>query len=360
MKSICKLIGKILIYIIICVFFFICLDYTAFLLLKKHGDLPSGKYSIIKETKFSPTEYFYNTFSPENPFPLREPLGINYKKNNITMFGCSYAYGSGVSNNETLLGNLSELTKRPVYNYGFPGEGIQHTLFKLDFPNVNKVIKNSDYIIQIFIGDHLFRMMGIMPYIEMVTYPTYIKDKNGKMKLNNSFLSSIKYSYFIYYIEKSIITRLLILYNDYHSGSPEEQENYKNRSIISKIENKLSEKFLDYYFNIIEDHYIAINNRIKQINPNAKFIILIYPDIDLYNSILETEKWNHLKDYGIEIVNVRHYLPEIYYNKDNTNKDCFVAEKYCVINGTSDDGHPNELAWKMVANLLVNDLKIIN
>lgn len=89
--------------------------------------------------------YSINEIIAEIPF--REPNGLNYKKNNIIIFGCDFAEGLGLSDEQTFAAKLSEFTKRPVYNRAVGGGGIQHAIMQIQTYSLDKVVKNSDYAI---------------------------------------------------------------------------------------------------------------------------------------------------------------------------------------------------------------------
>lgn len=56
----------------------------------------------------------------------------NGNKKSIVLFGCSYTYGDGLSEEETFSLQLYKSTKGyDVYNYGISGGGVQHMLYLL-------------------------------------------------------------------------------------------------------------------------------------------------------------------------------------------------------------------------------------
>jgi hypothetical protein len=56
--------------------------------------------------------------------------------NSIVIFGCSYVFGVGIDDNDTITEQLSKLTNRPVINMGSPGSSITY-----NFHN-NLILKN--------------------------------------------------------------------------------------------------------------------------------------------------------------------------------------------------------------------------
>lgn len=64
-------------------------------------------------------------------FNMRKPFGTQYKKEPIAVFGCSYAYGYKLKDEQSFGYKLSEYTKRPVYNRAYSGLSIQHSYTNL-------------------------------------------------------------------------------------------------------------------------------------------------------------------------------------------------------------------------------------
>jgi hypothetical protein len=80
----------------------------------------------------------------------------------VLFFGCSYTYGDGVNDNETLPYQFYLLdTTRNVYNYAIDGWGPQQTLLTLLTKNIRKEVTNADTVvgIYIFIEDQIRRVI---------------------------------------------------------------------------------------------------------------------------------------------------------------------------------------------------------
>ncbi len=119
-----------------------------------------------KEFDFRPVSY------PENPDKTKNP---------IILFGCSYVWGNGLDEKNTLSEKLAEYTKRIVYNRGIKGGSFQHMLYQSEdntryYNEVNT--KNPDYIIFVFEYDLLRRLYK---YIFEPWYPyLYLRYKYNK------------------------------------------------------------------------------------------------------------------------------------------------------------------------------------
>lgn len=67
--------------------------------------------------------------------------------NSVVVLGCSYTFGEGLSEEDNICGQLSDLLNRPVINLGAPGTGIQFSaynslLLNKNFPTPYAVIQN--------------------------------------------------------------------------------------------------------------------------------------------------------------------------------------------------------------------------
>ena len=86
-------------------------------------------------------------------------LYFDKNKGEIITIGCSFVYGWNLADEDTLAYKLQEITKRKVYNLGYWGTGVQHVLWQIentDFFNRDDI--NPEYVIYVFISDHMRRM----------------------------------------------------------------------------------------------------------------------------------------------------------------------------------------------------------
>lgn len=250
--------------------------------------------------------------------PYREIAGKDYKRGNIIMFGCSFAYGHLLEEPETFHYKLSHKLKRPVYNYASPGESTQFALMKIRSHTIDEIIKNSDYAILITIGEHIWRVNansnGFPPEY---TWPRY-ENKNNKLVFHKTTVPFIETSYLYKYIRKLFYAKIL---------APSSSENVQN-----------------YMFDNMKLHYMEIKRELESINPNIKVVIIPYLDTDKYKWFIFSEGWKELEEEGFIVIHIDNYL---------TN----LRELEYVISET--DGHPSGKAWTEITKLLCDDLKIL-
>ncbi|MDP6907855.1 MAG: hypothetical protein QF371_00035 [Flavobacteriales bacterium] len=105
--------------------------------------------------------------------------------------GCSFAFGYGVNEHQTLAYFLDSLMRYRGYNYAVAGHGTQQTLALLESRNLSKEINEPDgVLIHLFIDDHIPRLIGSRRLIKLwaTNYP-YYHLQNGELIRDGSFWS---------------------------------------------------------------------------------------------------------------------------------------------------------------------------
>ena len=251
---------------------------------------------------------------------LRSPVGLNYKKKPILLFGCSYTYGLGLNENQTFGNKLSHLTHRPVYNRAFSGTGIQHMYKQLESKEFfDNKIPEPEYIIFGFSyflhSDRLIRytFQVFDDYFYLRYYPDKF-DKYGDLIEHKPYLP--KYLNGLYTIRKLEEIRA---YNLHHNQ-------------------KLLPKFEDFVFLMFHKS----KEKALKIYPNTKFVIYCF-DIFKYDTSGHKELLKKLQDDGFIIIK-QSDISDI----DLTNEKWFVSQN---------DSHPNEKYWNEITPKIA---KILN
>lgn len=229
---------------------------------------------------------------------FRKPININSPLQPIYIFGCSFAYGHYLKNEETFGAQLAKLTEKPVYNFASPGWSIQHFLFllqNLDFPQ-----RPPEYIFYIYMTDHIRRMNAKwFSAIDSDVYLTY-KNQKGKLTLYTPF----SYMY--------IYRKITALNNT-----------QKSNDIKRKKENFA--KF-SYYIDKIQQE---IQNKWK----SSKFIIIVYDDYHNYD-------WSSIEQKGIQVIKAYEYI--------DINDTKYIRK----------DLHPTAEAWNILTPLIIKEAGI--
>lgn len=286
---------------VLCLFEFFCF---LFLICKYSSEFVDEMHSYYNIY----TGYFKNIyFDPDNyAEEFRPPSIKNSTKGSVILFGCSYTYGDGLSDEESFSAQLSDYTNRSVYNRGYGGSGPQLMLFQLSSGNLSKEIPSADYIIYTIIDDHLNRIYKFRnwPFLTKISIK-YITDKN-----DNLIMKQLKFP-----LGESSIMRLV---DDYQGNT---------LSVKQKIE---------FLIHILDESYA----KAKILYPNAKFVILEYSEESLFSK----EDINRLKSKGFIVINLGDLTPIELYDEKYRNS------KY--------DTHPNAKAWNIIVPALSKKLHL--
>lgn len=217
-------------------------------------------------------------------------------KEAYVFLGCSFTFGDGIDDNETLPYYFSKLLdfKNYIINCGVSGRSTNTALNIL----CNNIIDNKKQIKHFFyliINDHIYRNFRISDPGDIKIY------RNGKCINQVQPYGKIKHIFARSYIFRKIFLPVVDEYN---------RQYYENYMIASL--NKMNK--------IVEDKY------------NSKLTIIVWPGLD--NDILK-----RLKETNLDLI----FLPEKLDSQENGYKI-----KY--------DGHPTAKANKEVAEILYNHI----
>lgn len=107
----------------------------------------------------------------------------------IMTTGCSFVFGYGLDENQTLTYYLDSLSGSKTYNYGISGHGTQQTLALLQSRNLKEEIAETNgVLIHLFIDHHMVRLIGSRRLIKLwaMHFP-YYKLEDGKPVRHGSF-----------------------------------------------------------------------------------------------------------------------------------------------------------------------------
>lgn len=272
----------------------ICLEACLFLSFKKCH--PSARYNF-KSLSYKDVI--------KKSFP-RSPVGLDYDKPPIILMGCSYIYGLFYENEHTPHYKLSELTKRPVFNYAIPGKGLQHALFVVSNKLYDSRMKKPEYFIYVMMDDHVRRMYTQVMFNDNFAQPVYKIDNFGKITLKNEKFPLYRKFFSVYYF-----------YNLYYFSYFYKNYYVHQKNVFAYF--RTMKKLLDKQF------------------PGIKFVILLYDDYNKFGI-----NFSQLEDEGFivlqtkELTGIRLQQPEYQMSKTDT--------------------HPTEAAWDVVIPALVNKL----
>lgn len=238
-------------------------------------------------------------------------------KPSILFFGCSYIYGWYVDENETIPYLVTKYTGRTTVNRGVPGGCIMNMFDDLnssDFLTQAKSLPKPDYIIYLWINDHLNRISRFYesPCIRenenfYELYPEW-SEKNGK--LIKTFPPKWTYPFYSLFSVKA-----------YHLF------------LSQNFAEKKDEKMLRYFK--------MAKNQCKKDFPNARFVVIQY--IDCSRKLMSEKLKRNLENEGISVLNA----------EDLAGHE-LVSDEWRTI----DKEHPNGKAFEDITKGLVKELNL--
>ena len=211
-------------------------------------------------------------------YPKSENTGNGNYKSPYVIFGCSFAEGAALKDNEKFTYQLAKRVQAPVYNRARGGWGPQHMLFQLKSDEFYKKIKpdynefklhnkpGAEYkpvFIYTYINGHVQRMETGMEPILFGGYPTFVyRNKNGSLVFDNFSMFMFRFS---------ILSKI------------------KELIFLETPKIKQAEK--------LKLHFLEAKKEIDKHYQNAEFIVLIYLIDD---EILYTV--DELLENGIKVV----------------------------------------------------------
>ena len=237
-------------------------------------------------------------------FNMRKPFGTQYKKEPIAVFGCSYAYGYKLKDEQSFGYKLSEYTKRPVYNRAYSGLSIQHMLYQLEREDFYKEVPQPEYVIFVYIKGHISRCYCKKRDWFINEYLSYEK-KNNRLIRWHKFYAPIFNLYSVNAVYNGIINMLYL---------------YKVPITDFALQ-----------------HFIQSKEMVDKHWKGTKFVVINYDDND-------EKELNELEKYGIKVIHINHLAPQVNYK-----------QKYYL---SKEDMHPSEQAWSLLVPKICKELNL--
>ncbi len=271
---------------------------------KEYFNRMYGKYSNIYDIQIG-----INSFREQS-------VSDNFSdKPAIILLGCSFVYGEGLKDEELFSYLLSKYTHRNIYNLGLGGHSQKSSLYILRdyFDEINEKIlknnKNIDYVIYVYIPDHLRRLYVNVTEQRVPTYNIYKKNNQLHLKLK-------KPSIINYYTNTHLYRSLMTL-----------KYNFEEKNNLDGLF-----KLFCLYITEINDE---IKAKFKVKDKPTQFVVLVYKENG-------NENWDILREQGIKVIKINDLLGfDI-----NTPEYKFL------------DGHPNPKAWEVITPEVIKELNL--
>lgn len=241
---------------------------------------------------------------------MRKPIIYNNAKDSVIVFGCSFAYGDQLQENQTFSYKLAKLTKRSVINRAYPSWRVQQMLYQLRKDDYYKWKNPAKYVVYIFIPDHVRRISSLFFDPTEGSYNLQYLGGPSNVLSDTSKLTSWRFLY------------LLGLLNE------------------REVQFSLNHDF-NRNFDSLEQYFVESKKITDKKFPNSKFIILKYLEME-GSEFLYTSRWKELEKKGFTIIDT----------KSLTGKNLYL-NKYKL-----PDGHPNEKAWDLITPALAKRLNL--
>ncbi len=297
---------KILINIIAIIIIFLLFDYICFKGYSKYFNNGHLKYTVHILFKKISTNDKYDKNILSKAWEYRKSLNDSSNEKSIVFTGCSYTYGTGLEETETLPYLISKMTSRPVYNLGLVSTAINHTISMLNLGIFEEKVKQEPAVVIFIYSDfHLRRL--VMPNVTFEPNEYLYKIKNNELvKKRPPFI-----------VSRFIIFSLI-------------------REHLYYFLTKNNKQYLQYIKKLLKLHILSMNKILHDKYPNTKFIILVYHNSPVFESIAE-----EFKKQGIIIIRINQ---DFGIQTDN--------EEYKL-----DNSHPNALVIRLIAPKLYNEIK---
>jgi len=233
----------------------------------------------------------------------------------VLFFGCSFTFGDGVGDNQTLAFEVGKNTGQYMpYNYGFSGEGPFDILAKIENIDFKNDVKEGNGIsIYTFIDSHIHRTIGSASLMGSKFNDIYYRETNdGRLVRAGNFETGRPLLTTIYRIlDKSKILKALRI--TFPMRIMEEHIKLTART-IQEMQHQFARKY-----------------------PLGTFYVLIYPSLT-YGKLLIP----YLNEMGIKYLD----YSDLFDRRDPR----FRLAK--------EDGHPSPLAYRIIAERIIKDLRL--
>ncbi len=200
---------------------------------------------------------------------LRQPLNTESTKPPILLMGCSFAYGSFLTPEESFMGKLAKLTGRPIYNRAIQGRGADEMLYQLRSDEFYKKVPKPEWLIYIFIPDHVRRTQIPCCVDDLGVY------YNNRIKIIPNFNIPILYT-MRNQIDYYAIDKCILHFNQIMTNIKLQAEKHWGNDV-------------KYAFLFYDNDYI-VNPKIKESIINNGFIFLTLNDLTPVNLMTEEYK----------------------------------------------------------------------
>ena len=250
---------------------------------------------------------------------LRETTNLNPKgrTKHLMVLGCSFVFGEGVSDAETLPSRIAQRTKKYlVYNMGVQGTGPHDLGMRIENPELGNTVKESEGLaIYMYIPDHVRRTVPSISMLgKRMGRPVWLEDGSGNIQRFNSYAEADPWG--------ALFLRILSWSN-----------------VLWALGLDFPPSFGEEHFRKTAHTIAYVSKMYKTKFPKGEFVALIYP-----------YEWDkgvmgpYLTHYGVKVLD---------YSVTDISK--LVQAKWQL---SPQDGHPSAEAHDVIADQITRDLNL--
>ncbi len=276
---------------------------------KPGGDQQVRVQKLWDDSSVYDAVYTFDAFARRQT-PLEGPEG---KSEFVIFTGCSFVFGEGVNDNQTLpylYGKQNPAVR--CYNYGFPGYGTQQMLALLQQRDLRLEVKGDQgTLVYVYLGFHVSRVVGRLSVVTAwgEFMPYYAIDSDGELQHRGNFTSGRPVLSLLFWLAGKLALKRRLGIDYPRPQRPEDLE------LTVRIIQESQSTFLDLF-------------------PNGRFLVLFYPSKGSTNNIRPG-----LDRAGVAYLDYRNLF-------DPSSSEFCIAK----------DGHPTPLAYELLARQLSVDL----
>lgn len=172
----------------------------------------------------------------------------------VMVTGCSFVFGYGLQENQTLPFYLDSITGMHAYNYGVSGHGTQQTLALLNSRKLkDEIPEKNGVLIHLFIDHHMARLIGSRRLIKLwaMHFP-YYRLEDGKPVRHDTFWTG-----------RHLLTRF------YRAIS--------QSAIIDLFDIDLPLRIRDHHFQLLAAVLQQSEAEFKKQYPKGRFLVVLAP-----------------------------------------------------------------------------------
>ena len=222
------------------------------------GYKPLPNRQVVSKMRLRGREIFNVTYSTDAYGRRVTPVRRDKQTDRFLLFfGCSFTFGLGVEDYQTLPSVFGEMAPRfRPYNYGVDGYSPQQMLVKLQQPSLKREIQEKEgLLVYTFIPDHVYRVKGAQHVAQGwgKYLPYYRLDSAGNLERRGNFMTGRPGLALLYWLlSKSEIARYFQI--------------------------GFGERISDNDLNLTARIFSESHKAFSKLFGNQEFVVLIYPE----------------------------------------------------------------------------------